>query len=387
MTNFAESGTWDGVRKWETGDQALAGGEGTPMNLPLSQLVNRDNWIKTLINQICIGTTGILGTLLDGTTCANFFTDQQNDNEVATTAFVETEILRGGRKNVILNGDFRVAQRKNAFHIASGSAFYTLDRWFADCGGTIKSGDLTQEFAVHRSVIKETYAALKGSFTGAGSLKIKQRIPGVMHFENGKCVLSFAFHSDQDFDMNITFSQMLTASQVTGSAHWSHTEAVGIATGFHYYHVVFTPASLSTIDDTDLDASNCIEICFNINTSDIVFWMTEVQLQGGELPGTFEQRDDTLACLEFYEEKHLHEKWGQVDTYSGHNHWRNLYFTRKRIAPRTSLDTVTYSHLQNLQVITTDESSLFYQVDEPTMSSSGYVTCEVSTKVFIDAEI
>ena len=386
MADFTESGTWSGVQKLETTTAVLGGDEDAPSNLPLKQLVNRDNWIKTLVNQIIAGNTGILGTLLNGSTVANVFTTQENDTAVASTSFVQSQ-LAIHRKNVILNGDFRVAQRGAAFHIASGSSIFTLDRWLVECGGTTKAGDLTQNVGILRSAFMETYAALVGSFTDTGSLKIKQRIPGVLQFEGGKCTLSFYFNSDHDFTMPVTFSQFLKSSEISGTAHWSDTQNVSVVHGMNKYTVVFTVAGLTTIDDTDLDGDNCIEICFDIDTDDIDFWMTQIQLEAGQLATNFEQRDDTLACLYFYEAKKIHEKWGQVGTESGHNHWGNLYTSRKRIAPRTTTDTIAYTHLTNFEVKTTDESSIYWQVDEPALAVEGYLTCEFSGTVYIDAEI
>jgi hypothetical protein len=341
------------------------------------------------LTNIIGGYTGIIGNLFAGSTVANIFTDQQNDTAVASTAFVENEIARMGRKNVILNGDMRVAQRGVLFHLYSGDKQYTLDRWLVEVLGSAKSGSITQSFDILRSYCAETWGALVGTFTGSGDINIKQRVPGVMHFAGGKCVVSFAFYSSCDFTMNISLSQFLSAPVSGNPPQWYDTVSVLIQTGFHDYSVSFSPGSMVTSTQSMMYQDNCLELEFNLGgIGDITFWMTEVQMEKGMIPSAFDQRDDTEQCLRFYEVKNVDEKISCSGGTTGMSHWGHTNFAYKRKPPTVTATNMVYVHLQsNYTISHVDEGSYMWQVDDPIVNQSGNTVLEVSGTVILDSEI
>jgi len=389
MSNLPESNTWETVYQLETTDPVLGGTTGAT-NVPLKNLTNRTKYLKTLLDAIIAGTTGLVGKLLSGSTVANSYIAQQSDTAVASTAFVQNEIARMGRKNSIINGDMRVAQRGDTFAVNSGDEKFTLDRWLVKCAGSSRTGTITQDQDVLRGDIAETWAAMKGVFSAAsGDIFIKQRIPNVMQFADGKCVLSFAFHSNCDFMMDILLSQYLSNTGFSSGDKWHDMQSVQILTGFGYYSLVFEPESMVAMSIGDLDEDNCLEVMFNIHEATALeFWMTEVQLERGEIPSIFDQRNDTYECLKFYEEKKVDEKIQVNGIGSSHSHWGHTYFSHKRKEPTITPTSMHYTNLQSSYVLTQiDNNSYMWQVDEPSATTAGWVIIEVSGIILIEAEI
>jgi hypothetical protein len=103
-----------------------------------------------------------------------------NTTQLATTAFVTTAAsnVTSGFRNVIINGDMRIAQRGTATITGSGSAQYPVDRWAVYNGtGTVTFVQSTDAPAGFNASILATVTAT-GSYSTAGYTQITHKIEG-----------------------------------------------------------------------------------------------------------------------------------------------------------------------------------------------------------------
>ena len=393
MANITESNTWEAVRQWEITDPALGGTSGI-MNTPLKSLVNRSAYLKNIIENIIAGTTGLIGKLLNGSTCENSYTAQQNDTKVASTAFVQSSLTSiSGRRNRILNGDMKIVQRGTSFTLDVDGKYWSLDRWLIELSG--RDTEVGQDPDIHRPYVTNAAFSMRNKLkTGTGTLAIRQRIESVWTFSGGKCVIQFCIGAPFNFNVTVKGKQYLNHAQiVAGTPHWTGSEVIGVVSGFHKYAVIFDVPTIADVVQSSFDASNCFEISLETtDTRDVDFWITQVQAESGFIPTSFEIRDDANECLRYYEQgtfRERHDEAMVAGGSAGTSYWyyRQSYLP-KRIVPAITKANITYTGLNTVSDISNIRKNGCTLAIQPVdVSSATYMRREVELDLLINAEI
>ena len=354
MANFTDSNTWGAVLKLETSTAVLGGDESAPSNLPLKQLNNRTFWLHELIGSIISGVTGLVGKLLNGSTVANTFTAQQSDTAVASTAFVQNSIaLMAGKRNAILNGNFKIAQRGITFPLAAGDSKFTLDRWLCELSSGTRTAIVTQEKSAQLGILKGANQVLRIQLSAAGgTFSLKQRIASVYSFEGNNVTVQLAMNLPAAKTFTVSMSQYLNHTQIAaGTPHWGVDTGVSGVSGFQIYTVTFAMANLITVNPSDLDDSNCIELSIKFaDPSAADIWIGNVQLEQGAIASSFEHSDDTNDCLLYYEQNLFKENSDEYSTgalATMTHSYRRIYCNRKRIIPAVTFDHISVTNLSD----------------------------------------
>lgn len=394
MANITESNTWESVRQWEITDEALGGTNGV-MNTPLKSLVNRTAYLKNLAENIIAGVTGIVGKLLNGSTCENTYTAQQNDTKVATTAFVQSTVGKlAGRRNRILNGDMKIAQRGTTFYFATDDEIFTLDRWIVQVAGRLL--ECGQSPDVHRSDIPDLPYCFRfklGASAG-GVMILKQRIESVWTFAGGKCVVTFAIGAPISFDVRVRLLQFLNHSQIESNIfHADCSEVITINSGYGVYSVVFDIPDIADVVQSSFDDSNCLQLTLEFTDArEADFWITKVQVEAGSVPTDFEFRDDMNECLRYYEKSEIFERHDDARVAAegiGDAKWyyRESFFP-KRIVPTITKENITYEGLNTVSDIDNIKKNSCSLAIQPTDQSAGtYMKRQITFDMLINAEI
>lgn len=392
MADITESNTWEPVRQWEITDPALGGTSGV-MNTPLKSLVNRSAYLKNIIESIIAGTTSIIGILLNGSTVANSYTNQQSNTAVASAKFVQDSIaLATGRRNMILNGDMKIAQRGNAFTLVDDGVHFTLDRWIIELSG--RDTEIGQELDAHRAdLVNAEYSMRNKLKAGTGTLAIRQRIESAFTFAGNKCIVQFCMGAPFAFDFTVKVKQYMTHAQIAaGTPHWEDSETISAASGYRKYTSAFTVPGFDDVSLAVIDASNCFEVSIETTDGrDIDFWISQVQVESGIIATAFEFRDDLNECLRFFQKDTYHERYddSQVsDGASRYSVFRRQYYHKKRIIPTITKENITYTELINLSDISNIEKNACTLEIQPTSLNGGTITHrEIELDLLIDAEI
>ena len=397
MPNLPESNTFDAVRQWETTDPAL-GGAATLFTQPAQNLTNRTKYLKTLIDNVISGATGIIGKLLDGSTVANIFTSfQQSDTAVASTAFVQGAVaLKGGRRNVLINGDMSISQRGEGFTLGANEQLFTLDRWLAH--GDIGTGDTFRVYRdnqILQGAMTGARYAMKLYFNAASTkMTIKQRVYNGRVFEGEKATLQFMLSLSAACSLKLKLSRYLNAAQLGASTpEWSDEITVSGTADVKRYVAVFDIPSIATPIAQDKDDDGCIEVSILFDHAagaSLTCGLTNVQLESGEIPGAFENRDDLPVCLTYFEATTIFEKYDRSITSDGGlgipAFYTRQYWGAKRRVPTLS---VASEHLTNVTSYSLDQVSknactLAWQPSSTTMTVTYRM---VNIEILIDAEI
>ena len=213
----------------------------------------------------------------------------------------------GGTRNLIINGDFSVAQRGTSF---TADNVYTLDRWNSGDGtGGSPARTLSQEtFTLGQTDVPNAYYYLRHNQTGAstnGNASLVQKVEDVTRFDGQTVTLSFYAKADAAMDIDVRFIQDFGTGG-SPSADVTLTETVSIGTSWTKYTVTKTLGSLS---GKTLGTDGVHTSFLSINTefqptTTFTFDIALCQLEYGSTATDFEHESygTTLQkCLRYYE--------------------------------------------------------------------------------------
>lgn len=395
MANLPESNTWEPVRQWETTDPAL-GGADTLFTTPVRNLTNRTKYLKTLLDNVIAGTTGLVGKLLDGSTCENNFSGpQQADTKVASTAFVQSAVaLKGGRRNLLINGAMEISQRGDGWTFGQNEGSFVQDRWYAKAAAN--TGDVIRVYKDNNLLEGDLDGfkyCMKVAFNSAStSLEIRQRINNGRTLENSKATLQLLLSLSADCNLTAKLSRFLNQAQIdAGTPEWTSSETITGREGIDTYVKVFTIPSIVTNVTPDLDDDGCLEVSLTFNHAAgaaLTAGLTNVQLERGEIQGQFEERDDLAECLNYFEKVEVHERYewpisseGTMKPFHTRQYWR-----AKRAVPRLTYENETLTNVDSFEYnhIGRGHATLQWL---PTVGTQIVTYREIDMDLMVDAEI
>lgn len=278
---------------------------------------------------LSINFMNILGTIksffTNSNTAARTYTFKDRDGVIAD----DTDLARiGGRKNLIINGNFDIWQRAVS---QTSSGYGSDDRWLNEHSGTTKVHS-RQPFDLGQTLVpgnpKYFSRTVVTSVAGASNFCRKsQRIERVTTNAGGKATYSFYFDTDAPHNIAVEFVQNFgtggsPSAEVTGIG----AQLIAVTPGFKNYDVTVDLPSvdgktLGTNDNDYLgmvfwyDAGSSFDArAAALGQQSGTFDLAMVQLEEGAVATDFERRsiDDELdSCMLFYQKSY------SLDTFPG----------------------------------------------------------------------
>ena len=255
----------------------------------------------------------------------------------AETAQEARDFVSAGRKNLIINGDMRIAQRGTSSTIDNN--YGTVDRWFK-----YASGD-TNTWGQAVDPVHGYYAYWKANSSGYGNLR--QRIEGFHIPTQGITVtLSFWMKIDSgEAPLRIEVWNLTDSNNIL-----SDLNIDTLTSSWKYYTITF-----NILSNVSLDTFH-IMIGSNSAPAGTTFYLTKVQLEVGKNATEFEHRsygEELALCQRYY------ERWTGVGSsvwYTGHGYGPQIYVVLPyKVTKRTSPNEVGAS----VEYSTTDANALF----------------------------
>jgi hypothetical protein len=211
-------------------------------------------------------------------------------------------------RNLIINGDFQVAQRGTSHAYSNnGSGYHTLDRWYS---ANFSSGTLTlsQQTTALGTVDSTNYLrAVTASTVGASAtVYSSQKIENIKQFHNKSITVSFMVKASAA----LTFQLRRQYNYGSGGSSEEYTgfTDVSVTTGWTKFTTTFSAVDFS---GKTIGANNFFGILFYWSTNqgtdqrnDATIEITNVQLETGSVATDFEHKtyaDELAACQRYYE--------------------------------------------------------------------------------------
>jgi len=203
----------------------------------------------------------------------------------AETAQEARDFVSAGRKNLIINGDMRIAQRGTSSTIDNN--YGTVDRWFK-----YASGD-TNTWGQAVDPVHGYYAYWKANSSGYGNLR--QRIEGFHIPTQGITVtLSFWMKIDSgEAPLRIEVWNLTDSNNIL-----SDLNIDTLTSSWKYYTITF-----NILSNVSLDTFH-IMIGSNSAPAGTTFYLTKVQLEVGKNATEFEHRsygEELALCQRYYQ--------------------------------------------------------------------------------------
>jgi hypothetical protein len=212
-------------------------------------------------------------------------------------------------RNLIINGDFQVAQRGTSHAYSNnGSGYHTLDRWYS---ANFSSGTLTlsQQTTALGTVDSTNYLrAVTASTVGASAtVYSSQKIENIKQFHNKSITVSFMVKASAA----LTFQLRRQYNYGSGGSSEEYTgfTDVSVTTGWTKFTTTFSAVDFS---GKTIGANNFFGILFYWSTNqgtdqrnDATIEITNVQLETGSVATDFEHKtyaSELTACQRYYQQ-------------------------------------------------------------------------------------
>lgn len=300
-----------------------------------------------------------------------------------------------GFRNVLINGDMRVAQRGTSFSFGSGGGnqYFGADRW-STLDYTWSAGTnitVANETTVVPSGFTNSYKWANGAtpltFASGGYQAIRQKIEGysASSLYGKQCFLSFWVRSSTAGKYSIWFfnnantRSLLTTYVINSANTWEYktvyidmasavTSGVWEKTSSTGLGLMFTLGTHSNrTGSTNLDSWGDVT-AYEYATSDSVnlatianstFYLTGVQLEANYQPTPFEQRPygvELALCQRYYQKSYA------TDVAPGTNTTVGSIYAHGSVASASSVDPGPYIHLRTT-MRAGGQSITFYKID------------------------
>ena len=245
------------------------------------------------------------GTVDEGTLASSAVTEAKLATDSVTAAKIPASLENtfvSGRKNLIINGDMRLAQRGTS-HTTEG--YGSLDRYyFALSGGTATMSQQTLSTSDRNSLGFENYLRVAAS-AGNNNLGIYQHIEGIncRHLINKKATLSF-YAKGTNPNGGSFLIKPLWYNTSSGGGDEDTAQSLTITSSWVKYSMTFDipiPAN-TTINNTAYLAMMILQPASDTSTNAWELNVTGLQLEAGSTATDFEHRSygEELALCQRY---------------------------------------------------------------------------------------
>ena len=217
-----------------------------------------------------------------------------------------SEQVLSGRRNLIINGDFKVDQRGYSGTTSSDGTKYTLDRWTNYFATTITKG---QEVIDGRN---RNFLSLNSASFG----DIGQRIEDSNLISGQTISVSFwargwSGSTDVKFQVGNNIDAGLWDQNFTLTSSWK------------YYTFTYTVPAFSNVNGTAYSY-----LAFQSNVAGINWNIAEVQLELGSTATPFEHRsygEELALCKRYYQHNPFSNEQSIINTVQGRSKTSNIY--------------------------------------------------------------
>ncbi|MBI1237444.1 MAG: DUF2793 domain-containing protein [Alphaproteobacteria bacterium] len=208
----------------------------------------------------------------------------------------------GQRRNLVINGDFSIAQRGTDFSgISAGN--YTLDRWLLASEGGMAASISQESFAPGQADIPGAPAYhLHWSLTGtaSGNPRIEQRVENVRSLPAGEAMMSFFARGSRA----VTLISGLSRNFGSGGSATENLaqESLALTTDWQRFEITVAVTSLS---GKVLGTAHFLGLEFHLSPGEtsVDIDLADVQLECGPVASRFERlsaADNLRSCQRYF---------------------------------------------------------------------------------------
>ena len=215
---------------------------------------------------------------------------------------------KSGRKNLVINGDFRIWQRGTSFTNATSSYAYAADRWRFFGQATTGSATVSrQAFTVGQTDVPGEptyYLRWNQTVAATGTVALTQPIENVRTYAGSTVIINFYAKAAATRTIKVRLSQNFGSG---GSTTVSGTETdIDLTTSWQQFTATITLASIS---GKTIGTSDYLDMVFlDSNSSTFTIDLANVQVEAGSVATDFEYRpltEEVALCQRYYEKSYV----------------------------------------------------------------------------------